>query len=76
MSRKKDSKNEKKKSKSSIKEETRRGVWSLIFFVLAIFTLLTLFGKGGVAGGYYREGLIACLVLCFIYCRSYLVCLV
>lgn len=65
MSRKKDSKNEKKKSKSSIKEETRRGVWSLIFFVLAIFTLLTLFGKGGVAGGYYREGLIAMFGIVF-----------
>jgi S-DNA-T family DNA segregation ATPase FtsK/SpoIIIE len=65
MSRKKDSKNEKKKSKSSIKEETRRGVWSLIFFVLAIFTLLTLFGKGGVAGGYYREGLVAMFGIVF-----------
>ncbi len=69
MSRKKDLKREstkeKRKSKPSIKEETRRGIWSLIFFVLAIFTLLTLFGKGGIGGGYYRQGLHAVFGIVF-----------
>lgn len=38
---------------------------SHLFCFQPIFTLLTLFGRGGVAGGYYREGLIALFGIVF-----------
>ena len=44
-------KNKKKKElRGSIKTETKHGIWAIIFFVLAIFLLMSKFGIAGVVG--------------------------
>ncbi len=35
---------------SKLKTETKHGIWSILFFVLALFLLMSMFNMGGVAG--------------------------
>ena len=54
-----------KKSKESenkilgipLKEETRQGVFVVIFFALALFSILSIFGVAGVAGKFFYKSL-------------------
>lgn len=59
MAKKEMKRNEKKSSKenaeyfSKLKPETKHGIWSVVFFVLALFFILAAFGSAGVAGRFF-----------------------
>jgi DNA segregation ATPase FtsK/SpoIIIE, S-DNA-T family len=52
---KNEKKNEKKHSSSALKIETKHRIIAVVFFVLAIFFLLSLFSLGGVTGNFIYE---------------------
>ena len=60
-SKKKSSKN--KSSKVALKDETRQNVWGIVFLVLGLFVLLSVFRMAGVAGEMFYKGLSSLLGL-------------
>ena len=59
MAKNEKKKNDKKYTKenteyfSKLKPETKHGIWSVVFFVLALFFILAAFGTAGVAGRFF-----------------------
>ncbi|MCX6756431.1 MAG: DNA translocase FtsK 4TM domain-containing protein [Candidatus Nomurabacteria bacterium] len=42
-----------KRKKVELKDETRHSIWGIVFFVIAIFILLSIFHIGGIAGDFF-----------------------
>jgi S-DNA-T family DNA segregation ATPase FtsK/SpoIIIE len=48
-------KGQKQKRKVELKDETRHSIWGISFFVIAIFSVLSIFKMGGIAGDFFKN---------------------
>ncbi len=55
MAKNKKEKDDRKKSSSKLKTETKHGIWAVVFFVLALFLILSAFEMAGPAGRFFYK---------------------